>query len=59
MTIDRNTFCTDVGLQIRDGDQLSLGHQQIGGPCTFLRATSHGGGPRTSPMGVPDPQLLQ
>ena len=54
---DRNTFYTEVGLQIRDGDQLSLGPPQIVSPCTFLRATSHGGGPRTSPMGVPDPQL--
>ena len=54
---DRNTFCTDVGLQICDGDQLSLGPPQIVSPCTFLRATSHGGGSRTSPMGVPHPQL--
>ena len=54
---DRNTFYTEVGLQIRDGDQLSLGPPQIVSPCTFLRATSHGGGSRTSPMGVPDPKL--
>ena len=54
---DQNTFYTEVGLQIRDGDQLSLGPPQIVSPCTFLRATSHGGGSRTSPMGVPDPKL--
>ena len=53
---DRNTFYTEVGLQIRDGDQLSLGPPQIVSPCTFLRATSRAGS-RTSPMGVPDPQL--
>ena len=54
---DQNAFYTEVGLQIRDGDQLSLGPPPIVSPCTFLRATSHGGGSRTSPMGVPDPQL--
>ena len=56
---DQNTFYTEVGLQIRDGDQLSLGPPQIVSPCTFLRATSHGGGSRTLPMGVPHPQLLR
>ena len=56
---DQNTFYTEVGLQIRDGDQLSLGPPQIVSPCTFLRATSHGSGSRTSPMGGADPQLLR